>query len=141
MNRLSYLALAALLSGCSMNVTLMPRDSGSVYRGELTSSGNGSGSMKVDLAGRSCTGPASRVASGESVGVISTFGGRGAGVGTVVSSGDARVMALLTCSDGTGLRCEFTGRDGQGGGVCVDDARRVYDVLISQRCRVCEATR
>jgi hypothetical protein len=40
------------------------------------------------------------------------------------------VKALLSSPDNRGLRCDLTG-DGMGhlGGICVDDDKRIYDVL------------
>jgi hypothetical protein len=38
--------------------------------------------------------------------------------------------ALLTASDGSGLRCDFKSGQGHGGGACKDDKGREYDVQV-----------
>ena len=132
--------LSFILAGCvtTMNVTMMPRNSGTSYNGELQGNGSGSGTMSVDLGEIKCTGPAARVASNQSFGLVNTFGYNNRGtvsntVSTVANTGDSAVKAILSCSDGKGLRCDLTGRDGVGGGVCADDTGRVFDVIISRK--------
>lgn len=133
MRKLLLIAMLPL-AGCAMNVTMMPRDSGKTYAGELLYKGGGSGTMAVSLDGDQCTGPAVRVASNESIGVINTFGRGGVGTGVVVSdAGNVGIKAMMTCQSGKGLRCDMTGRDGNGGGICTDDASRVFDVIIQRR--------
>lgn len=129
---------ALSLAGCAYNVTLMPRDSGKTYTGELNSNGGGSGSMTVALDGGSCTGPAARVASNQSFGFANTYarnskGTTASGFTTVAMDGDTTVKAILSCSDGSGLRCDITGRNATAGGVCLDDKGRVYDVLVIRK--------
>lgn len=129
---------AAALSGCAYNVSLMPRDSGRVYTGSLESGGGPSGTMTVSLEGDTCTGPAARVASNESFGFVSAYGRSSTGqFGTASAntyqSGDATVKAIMSCKSGKGLRCDLTGRGASGGGVCLDDAGKVYDVIATRR--------
>lgn len=129
---LAAAALAAL-TGCAYNLTLMPRDSGKMYTGELQSDGSGSGTVSVSLDGATCTGPAARVSSNQTFGFANTYGNRGSAMTTFAGSGDVAVKAILTCSDSRGLRCELTGQGSSGGGICLDDAGRVYDVLARRR--------
>ena len=53
--------------------------------------------------------------------------------GTTVTTGDNLVKAILSCSDGRGLRCELTGRDSNVGSICVDDSGKVYDVIAARQ--------
>lgn len=131
--KLLWLAPVALLAGCAaFNVTLMPRDSGKTYSGEMEGRG-GRGTMTMAMDGVSCTGPVAKVGSNETFGLINSFGtnsrgGFSSGLSTITTTGDVHLKAILSCSDGSGLRCDLTGR-GSGGGVCVDDKGRVFDAL------------
>ena len=132
--KLAISLAVALLSGCAYNLTMMPRDSGQTYTGKLVSpSGNGSGMMTVVIGDLQCSGPAARVASNQSFGFANTFGSSGTrtfnSFSTMSTSGDVQVKAILACTGGKGLRCDLTGRGSSGGGICVDDAGRVFDVL------------
>lgn len=126
------------LSGCAFNVTLMPRDSGKVYTGEMAGSGNGTGTMTIKMDGDdTCTGPVARVATKESFGFANTYMTNSKGkvtnaLTTVATSGDVTIKAILSCTSGKGLRCEMTGQGG-GGGVCVDDAGRIFDALAIRK--------
>lgn len=136
MRLLAILAVVAL-TACSMTVTMMPRDSGRLYTGQVTGAGGGSGTMTVALDGMSCTGPIVAVASNQTFGFFSAHGTntRGTGVstfGTTATSGDTFAKAILSCVNGSGLRCDVSGQAGKGGGICVDDSGRVYDVLMQR---------
>ncbi len=129
---------AVLVSGCAYNLTLMPRDSGRMYTGVLDSDGTGSGSIKIDLDGDTCSGPAARVASNESFGFANTYAmnNRGTQASAFTSgyaSGDVTIKALLVCRSGRGVRCDMTGRGSSGGGICVDDSGRVFDVIANRK--------
>ena len=142
MRRLTYCAVTirAHLSGCagSMNLTLMPRDSGTVYSGQLDGDGMGSGNAKIDVDGVICSGPVARVSSSEVIGISSTIGAVGgrnfssSSIG-VAGAGDTAVKVLLSCTNGTGLRCELSGQNRRGGGVCIDDKGRQYDLLATPK--------
>lgn len=140
MKKLYVVTLMALLAGCggTLNVMMMPRDSGTAYNGELYGDGSGSGSMMVAIGDAKCNGPAARVASNQSFGFANSVGFNNRGTvtnsfGTVATTGDSVVKAILTCSNGKGLRCDITGREGNGGGICVDDAGRVFDVVVNRK--------
>lgn len=125
--------VAALLSGCAYNLQLMPRDGGKVYGGTVSSNGMGSGKVTVNMDGKTCAGPFVTANSGTSYGFAQTFGAAGgtpfqASGMSILSSGAAQYRALLTCTDGTGLRCDVQG-EMQGAGICVDSASRVYDLI------------
>lgn len=131
------MAASALLAACSFNATLMARDSGKTFSGELSGHGMGSGTMTVVINDTVFTGPVVRVGSSDSVGISNAFiagrHGTFSAVGTSFSQGDKFAKALLSSPDGRGLRCELRGRLSGGGGVCVDDNNRVYDVLLSRK--------
>lgn len=135
MIRVATALSALLLAGCSMTVTMMPRDSGRHYTGQVTGAGGGSGTMSVALDGASCTGPLVTVASNETFGFFNAFGSNTRGVaassfGSGYMAGDRFAKGILSCTDGSGLRCDVSGRMGKGGGICVDDRGRVYDVVM-----------
>ncbi|MBK6006840.1 hypothetical protein JJB11_12135 [Ramlibacter ginsenosidimutans] len=127
---------ATSLAGCAYHVTMMPRDSGQVLAGELRGAG-GQGTMTMNMAGGiTCTGPVARVGSTDTFGLVTTYGantrgGVGTGLGTVHSIGTQYLKAMLTCTDGTGLRCDMSGQGASGGGVCADDRGRVYDFIAT----------
>lgn len=135
-SRCAMAAVAALLAGCAFNVTLMPRDSGTTYTGHMEGSG-GTGTLSIAMDARSCTGPVAKVASGETFGFANTFGTAGgrsfAGLSTMATAGDSQFKAILSCNDGTGLRCDLTSTGGAGGGICLDDKGRVYDALVTRK--------
>jgi hypothetical protein len=139
--KIALLTVAVIgLSACggTMNLTMMPRDAGTVYAGELQSSGGGAGTMTIDIGDTKCTGPAVRVASNESFGFATSigYGSRGTVATTTTTSatsGDTSIKAILSCTGGKGLRCDMSGRDSNGGGICVDDAGRVFDVIAARR--------
>lgn len=132
MKKLLLLALLPL-AGCAMNVTMMPRDSGKTYAGELNPSGGGGGSMSMTIGEDKCTGPAARVASNQTFGFLTTYGKGGSSFGTVATDGDVSVKAVMSCPSGRGLRCDLTGQSGTGGGICVDDQAKVYDVVFMRK--------
>lgn len=133
----SAAAIALLLSGCAYNMTLMPRDSGKVYTGEMQSNGTGSGTLTVTVDGDKCTGPTARVASNQTFGFANTYatnGKRSANAfTTMATSGDVALKAILSCGSGKGLRCDLTGQGSSGGGICVDDSGKVYDALAVRK--------
>ena len=57
------------------------------------------------------------------------YGGLGGSI-TMDNPQGGESKALLTAADGSGLRCDFRGSWGQGGGVCRDDRGREYDVQL-----------
>lgn len=131
------IAASAALCSCAFNATLMARDSGKTYSGEMSGNGMGSGAMTVVINDTVFTGPVVRVGSNDSVGISNTFvtgrHGTFSAVGTSFSAGDKFAKALLSSPDGHGLRCDLRGRLSGGGGVCVDDNDRVYDVILTRK--------
>jgi hypothetical protein len=142
------LAAAAALTGCasSYQLTLMPRNSGTLFYGDaVEQSAGGEAIVTVNLDEKIYTGNWVPVSSGRSSGFVSGGigwggGGRGRyggiGVGTapvVIDNGEgAAAKALLQAADGSGLRCDFRGLQpsSSAGGTCQDDKGLVYDVQI-----------
>jgi len=126
-----------LLVSCStiskpLKIQLMPRDEGVIYEGYSQGNGRGSGNINLNLKEKTCNGPYARGTSGESLGLIQTYGTNGkSSLGTVISSGGSiTVKGILTCTDGTGIRCDFVGQNGTGTGICVDSSGKVFDAIV-----------
>ena len=131
MKKLQIAVLAVSLSGCAYQMQLMPRDSGKMYQGSIQSNGAGSGTLSIQIDGRSCSGAFARAASGDSFGFFQSYGRRTSSFGSYQSyGGSSTYKALLSCSDGTGLRCDVEGAQ-TGGGICVDSNNRVYDMIYT----------
>jgi hypothetical protein len=135
------LAIALLAGGCatSYQLQLMPRDSGKLYQGFAEGSTSAEGRISITIEDKVYNGTWVSVVPERSTGYVSGgFGygrwgyGYGAGFGSISmdnpNGGEAK--ALLTAADGSGLRCDFRGSWGSGGGVCRDDKGRDYDVQM-----------
>jgi len=134
MNRLLLALIStALLSGCAYTLQLLPRDGGTIYTGSVQSNGMGSGTLSVNLGNRTCSGSFAKGASNDSFGFFQTYGKRGASsTGSVQSYGStATFKALMSCTDGTGLRCDVEGGD-SGTGICVDSKGQVFDMIYTR---------
>jgi len=141
---LEYLFLAgavATTAGCATNyqLTLMPRDSGRTYQGHAEGTGGNEGPISITIEGKTYNGTWVSVVPERSTGWVWGGGyygyGRwgGAGVGGTISMDNPQggeTKALLTAADGAGLRCDFRGSWGSGGGMCRDDRGREYDVQL-----------
>ena len=141
MRRNLMLAAAVMLGGCatSYQLTLMPRDSGKLYQGFAEGSTGAEGRITITIEDKTYTGTWVSVVPERSTGYVTGGFGYGrwgygyGGVGGSISmdnpqGGEAK--ALLTAADGSGLRCDFRGGFGSGGGVCRDDRAREYDVQM-----------
>ena len=131
------IAAALALSGCATNyqLSVMPRDSGKMFSGTAQEGPTGEGRISIEIDGKTYAGTWVQLAPERSHGYVSGgigFGRRLGGVGTVTfdNPGGGRTKALLTSSDGSGLRCDFRSGHGQGGGVCKDDRGKEYDVQL-----------
>lgn len=135
--RLAIVLAALALSGCATTYQLavMPRDSGKIFSGTAQESASGDGRISIEIEGKTYAGTWVQTAPERTHGFVTGgigFGRRFGGFGIVTfdnpSGGEAK--ALLTASDGTGLRCDFRSGQGRGGGVCKDDRGREYDVQL-----------
>ena len=131
-------ALALALTGCATTyeLQLMPRDSGRMYQGSAEDNGNGEGRISIAIDDKAYNGTWVATAPERTSAYVSGgfgWGRRGGGIGSIITmdnpqGGEAK--ALLTSSDGAGLRCDFRSGQGRGGGVCRDDRGREYDVQL-----------
>ena len=135
------LGAALLLGGCattSTQLTLMPRDSGTLYQGYADGTPGYEGRVSITIENKTYNGTWVTVVSDRYNGWVSggigygrrgTWGGVG-GVYHVDNPNGGEAKALLNAADGSGLRCDFRGSWGQGGGLCRDDRGREYDVQM-----------
>lgn len=127
------------LTGCATTyqLTLMPRDSGKLYAGTAEENVHGEGRISIDIEGKRYDGTWVQMAPERSHGFVTgglgfgrrAYGGFG-GMFTMDNPNGAEAKALLTASDGSGLRCDFRSGFGRGGGVCRDDRGKEYDVQL-----------
>jgi hypothetical protein len=94
--------------------------------------------MTVAINGMTYTGPAARVGSNDTFGLASAYGfnnhgGIAAAFENSYSSSDKFVKALLSSSDGHGLRRKLRGQGPSGGGIRVDDSGKIYDVILVRK--------
>ena len=135
------LACALALGGCAgiatYDLSVMPRDSGTIYTGSASDNGSGEGPMSIALEGKTYTGtwvatqPSTTPAyvSGLSWGWGRRgWGGMGGGFINIDNPEGGAAKALLRSADGSGLRCDLRSVQGRGGGTCRDDRGREYDV-------------
>ena len=141
MRHLLAAAAALALTGCATayNLTLMPRDSGKLYSGYADGVQGSEGRISITIEDKTYNGTWVNTIPERSTGWAwgggYAWGGRGhyGGVGgsiTMDNPQGGESKALLTAADGSGLRCDFRGSWGQGGGVCRDDRGREYDVQL-----------
>ena len=134
---LTLIMAAVFLIGCATPkvLTLMPRDSGKTYSGIMTRTGSGVGAVTITIDQTTYSGSVVVVGSNETFGFATAFGSNSRGTtansyGASFADGDQLAKAILSSSDGKGLRCDLTGRSSGGGGICVDDQKRIYDVIF-----------
>jgi hypothetical protein len=143
MRILVLVATAVALSGCATTyqLSLMPRDSGKVYTGSAEDTGDGEGRISITLEDKTYSGTWVETQPSQATGYVTGgvgwgWGWRRGGMGslgsfiTIDNPQGSESKALLTASDGSGLRCDFKGGQGHGGGVCRDDKGREYDVQV-----------
>jgi hypothetical protein len=143
MRKSILIAVALALGGCATGyqVAVMPRDTGKVYMGMAEDPGTGEGRMSITIENKTYSGTWVHTTPERTTGWIS--GGFGFGVGrwgrhgwgtgglvTMDNPQGAEAKALLTASDGTGMRCDLRTGQGFGGGTCRDDRGREYDVQL-----------
>lgn len=138
-------ALALLLAGCasSYDLTLMPRTSGALYKGEAyRPAGSREAQVNIVIDDKGYVGTWVVTAPEYGSGYVSAgigFGHRRGGFGiatapVIVESAGSEAKALLRAADGSGLRCDLRGiSGGNGGGTCQDDQGVLYDVQVRLR--------
>jgi len=132
------LALVAGLTGCGHNLYVVGRTTGIQGKTRIVTAGNHSGSISMDLGGKTYTGQWVYAPTGGAVGVGTTsgfVGGQPAMATSTVSampaSGPGSVIA--SAPDGSSLRCTFTYSEwgATGMGVCQDNKGELYDLQIN----------
>lgn len=127
-------ALALPLAACAWKVTLMPRDSGKTYAGTLEDDRESERAATVTIDGVTYSGSAAKSARNESFGFLDAESGDSKGVlsAFVPAQADPEsgqyLKATLSSPDGRRLRCDLLSGTRGGGGICVGDDRRIYDV-------------
>ncbi len=139
--RYAALFTALALAGCASTYDLkvMPRDSGKIYTGTAQDTGSGEGAISISIEGKTYNGTWTETQPGTTTAYVMGgfgwgrrgFGGLGSFV-TIDNPQGGEAKALLTASDGSGLRCDFkSGAERRvGGGACKDDRGREYDVQL-----------
>ena len=139
--RYAILAAALALSGCATTyqLSVMPRDSGKLYTGIAETGWAGEGRISITIDDKVYNGTWVQTSPEQSTGYVSGgfgwggWGHRGWAGGGFISMDNpygGTAKALLTASDGSGLRCDFRSGQGRGGGVCLDDRGKQYDVQL-----------
>jgi hypothetical protein len=133
---LLLVALTVGLASCQAmpphQIKLASRDGGSTGNGTAQRSMTSSGSMTINLKGKTYKGDWTYV-SGGSTSFIQSWGGNSTAYGVGFSqSGSGVGNALLTSKDGSSLRCQFrySTWTGTGIGVCKGSGDTVYDMQI-----------
>lgn len=126
---LACLAVTLLTAGCSHRLTLQAPD-GTAGTGSA-SRGFGAGSLEVVLDGRRYEGRWTAATEG-AVAFGTLLAGSRMAVGSGVTAGGSRGLALLRSAEGGTLRCEFvySGMSSAGFGVCEDGQGKRYDLMI-----------
>lgn len=123
---------AYLPTGLSQ-VQLTSRDGGAVYAGSVRREGLALVSMTVEVERRSYLGNIELTSANTTFGLYQRFGARDAAPATGATLAHTNfTKAILSSTDNRLLTCDFTDVAGaNAGGLCVDDAQRVYDVIFS----------
>ena len=132
------LAMTLALMGCTSTMILLPRDSGTLYRGTMKSRNLNIGTVTVQLEDKTCSGSYARVGSGELYGLFQGNAQSDAQPNSMSAAAyqsrkdSSAYKALMSCTDGTGLRCDVVGAGtGAGAGVCADNKGRTYDLIYT----------
>ena len=140
--RYAILAAALALAGCATTyqLSVMPRDSGKLYSGVADGGGwGGEGRISITIEDKVYNGTWVQTTPEQSTGYVSGgfgwggWGHRGWAGGGFISMDNpygGTAKALLTAGDGSGLRCDFRSGQGRGGGTCLDDRGKQYDVQL-----------
>lgn len=128
MRLLSALAASVTLAGCSMNLQLMARTDGKVYVGHLAKTSGFSGTLSINISGRIYNGTWVVVPQGTTMLLLNQYGRVTTGTGMQLSN---PATAILSSTDGQGLRCDMYGSVLGATGICADDTGKIYDMIAS----------
>ena len=131
--------LSLISTGCAYlptgisQVQLTARDGGAVYYGSVRREGLALVSMTVEVDRRTYLGNMELTSANSTFGLYQRYGSRDAAPTTAVNLRYTNfTKALLSSTDNRVMTCDFTDVAGKdAGGLCVDEAQRVYDVIFS----------
>jgi hypothetical protein len=138
--RAAIIILLALIStGCAYlptglsQVQLTARDGGAVYYGSVRREGLALVSMTVEIDRRTYLGNVELTSANTTFGLYQRYGARDAAPATGAALARTNfTKAVLSSTDNRLMSCDFTDVAGtNAGGLCVDEAQRVYDVIFS----------
>lgn len=129
---LLFTACAYLPPGLSQ-AQLSARDGGVTYNGSLRREGLAIVKLRVEIDRRVYEGNVELTRPNETFGLYALYGARDAAPKSPETLGWTNYSrAILSSSDNRVLKCDFTDFAGKNaGGLCVDEAQRVYDVIFS----------
>ncbi len=133
------LLLTLIMSGCAYlptdvsRVQMTARDSGAVYYGTIRRDLPAVISITVEVDRRVYRGNFELTFPNTTFGLYSVYGPRDAAPKTSQALSQTNyTKAILSSSDDRVLTCDFTDNGGKEiSGMCIDDARRVYDLILS----------
>ncbi|MBI3506378.1 MAG: hypothetical protein HY059_16195 [Proteobacteria bacterium] len=133
----SGLALISVCA-CTHNIYIVGRTTGATGTASVTTFGDKSGNISINLAGKIFTGQWVYLPTGGSLGFASATATSGAQSATAFGSAVGMPMGgpgsvLASAPDGSALRCAFSWSEwGHTGiGVCQDNKGEIYDLQIS----------
>lgn len=138
MRNLILVAALLCLAGCATTyqLSLMPRDKGTMYSGIAEDNGSGEGPVSITIDDKTYHGTWVQATPDRTNAYVTGgfgWGRRGGMLGTLVTMDNpqgSEAKALLSAPDGSGLRCDLRVGAGRGDGLCHDDQGRAYDVQI-----------
>jgi hypothetical protein len=131
--------LTLISTGCAYlptgisQVQLTARDGGAVYYGSVRREGLALVSLTVEVDRRIYGGNLELTSPNTTFGLYQRYGSRDAAPITAANLKYTNfTKALLSSTDNRIMNCDFTDVAGtNAGGLCVDEAQRVYDVIFS----------
>jgi hypothetical protein len=139
MRAVAVIVLTLIGGGCAYlptglsQVQLTARDGGAVYYGSVRREGLALVSMTVEVDRRVYLGNVELTNPNTTFGLYQRYGARDAApaAGAVLARTNFS-KAILSSTDNRVMNCDFTDVAGtNAGGLCVDDAQRVYEVVFS----------
>jgi hypothetical protein len=139
MRQATLLVLTLILGACAYmptnvsQVQMTGRNGGAVYHGAITREGPAIVSMTVEIERRVYGGNLELTRPNATFGLYQRYGSSDAAPNTAaIIERTNYTRAILSSTDNRILNCDFTDVGGaRAGGLCVDDANRVYDVVLS----------
>jgi hypothetical protein len=122
--------LLVLLAGCAEDeANLTRRNEGKIYKG-LIWARSGNGEVTIDVDGHLYTGPIRYTVPGEDFEIVQQYGYPPLEIHTI--NGQINFTGTLTSNEDKSLRCEFSATPKGGGGICIDDKKMIYDVVVTK---------